>query len=99
MSSDAEYVNMRYFFLIVALSLWLAACSREDSPASSEPNEVCVEPSNPFNDGGGHDAGFNWAEDNDAECPADHGDSFHEGCEEYHVQRERFDACEARKRK
>jgi len=25
--------------------------------------EDCIAPHNPFNDGSGHDAGFNWAQD------------------------------------
>jgi hypothetical protein len=58
---------------------------------------ACVEPDNPYNDGGGHDAGFKWAEEKGEECTG-RGDSFDEGCEEYYAQQRRFEECEAAKR-
>ena len=60
----------------------------------------CIEPKNPWSgQGGGHEAGFNWAEENGEDCPSEHGQSFEEGCTEYYDQRERFEKCgEAKKR-
>jgi hypothetical protein len=50
---------------------------------SSKNVEECIEPRNPYNDGGGHVAGFNWAMENGGACNGN-SDSFNEGCEEYH---------------
>lgn len=58
----------------------------------------CVEPQNPYNDGGGHDAGFNWASENGGNCNGN-SDSFNEGCEEYASQLNQYNECVARRRK
>lgn len=81
--------------LVLCLIGVLAACS--DQTASTPDNTTgaeCAEPSNPWSgDGGGHEAGFTWAEENHYECPNDHGQSFEEGCEEYVRQLSRYEAC------
>jgi hypothetical protein len=56
-----------------------------------------MDPENPYNDDGGHEAGFKWAEENGEECNGN-SDSFNEGCEEYHRQQERYDQCESARR-
>jgi hypothetical protein len=48
-------------------------------------------------DGEGHHAGFQWAQEDGRLCPGD-GQPIDEGCEEYYNQRRRFEACEAAKR-
>ena len=92
---------MEYWKLFAAGAILLSAsCSDRSTDASAGgPQAECIEPNNPFNDEGGHDAGFKWAEETGGECPDDRGGSFHEGCEEYHTQGERFEACEEAKRK
>jgi hypothetical protein len=91
--------------LIMILAFLVTACS-DKSVSNSEafarnyqtPEGACIEPSNPYNDGGGHDAGFIWAEEKGEECTGN-ADSFDEGCEEYYTQRRRYEECEAAKRK
>ncbi len=91
--------------LVVVLVVALAACSHkadEDVASTTNKKGECIEPSNPWaGDGGGHEAGFNWAQENHYNCPApeDHGESFAEGCEEYYHQFNRYEACEAAKHK
>jgi hypothetical protein len=94
---------MRYV-LILFVALMVVGCSQkaEDggkySPKDEKGQEVCIGPNNPYHDGGGHDAGFNWALDNGGGCNGN-SDSFNEGCEEFHRQLDEFNRCEERKRK
>jgi hypothetical protein len=74
----------------------LAGCSEKEATSAKA---ECVSPTNPFNDGGGHDAGFNWAEEKGEECPDSHGESFEEGCQEFHRQFQEYEQCQAEKRK
>jgi hypothetical protein len=97
---------MRSVLALVMVSVAMVACSdRSESSDSgarrSSEAEECVEPSNPWEgQGGGHEAGFKWAEEKGHECPfeSDHGQSFAEGCNEYYDQLRRYQECEARKR-
>ena len=57
----------------------------------------CIEPENPYNDDGGHDAGYKWAEEHGELCDGN-SDSFNEGCEEYHDQLRRYEKCLAQSR-
>ena len=50
----------------------------------------CSEPENPYNDGGGHDSGFNWAQESGGACTGN-GDSFDEGCDEFNRRRDEYD--------
>ncbi len=60
--------------------------------------EDCIPPHNPYNDGGGHDAGFNWASDNGGDCNGN-SDSFNEGCEEHYRQLNEYNECIANSHK
>jgi hypothetical protein len=71
------------------------AAETTESTGSDDAPE-CVEPENPYNDDGGHDAGFKWAEENGEACDGN-SESFHEGCQEYHEQLIRFEECKAGK--
>ena len=51
-------------------------------------------PQNPYNDGGGHNAGFNWAMENGGDCDGN-SESFNEGCEEYFRQLYDYNTCVA----
>jgi hypothetical protein len=90
------------FLLLISL-MFLAACdygstessSKRSTPVSSK--KECVEPQNPYDDGGGHDAGFKWASENGGDCNGN-SDSFDEGCEEYHRQLNEYDECTANNR-
>lgn len=43
---------------------------------------------NPYSDGSGHYAGYEWAEENDTDYCDGNSDSFNEGCQEYIDQRD-----------
>ena len=47
---------------------------------------------NPYDEDSGHNAGFNWAMENDDSCDSE-SDSFNEGCEEYIRQLEEYEEC------
>jgi hypothetical protein len=86
-----------YIFLLSVLAILFCGCdigstNKNFEPVSSKNIEECVEPSNPYNDGGGHDAGFNWAMENGGECDG-RSDSFNEGCEEYYRQLNKYNDC------
>jgi hypothetical protein len=91
-------MRIRIVPMIVAAAV-LSGCGSSESSSNSEKTAECVEPANPWNDDGGHQAGFRWAEENGLECPNNHGESFEEGCSEFYNQRNRYEACEAAKRK
>lgn len=82
--------------LALVIVFFMAGCS-EKTESTSEAE--CREPSNPFNDEGGHDAGFKWAEEKGEECPDSHGTSFQEGCEEFYRQHQEYENCQAEKHK
>lgn len=87
------------FFTMSFLSI--VGCDKgttsSDSAVTTSKNiEKCIEPHNPYNDGGGHDAGFNWAIENDGGCNGN-SDSFNEGCEEYYRQLNQYNECIAKK--
>ena len=48
------------------------------------------EPENPYDEGSGHFAGYEWAEENDVSSCDGISDSFIEGCEEYLSQQEGY---------
>ncbi|HAT68391.1 MAG: hypothetical protein A2481_03260 [Candidatus Yonathbacteria bacterium RIFOXYC2_FULL_47_9] len=50
-----------------------------------------LEPDNPYDEGGGHYAGFQWGENGNF-CDGN-SSSFIEGCEEYETQEESYQAC------
>lgn len=73
------------------------ASSRASGGKQSNEGASCSEPENPYNDDGGHDAGFKWAEENGEQCEGN-SDSFNEGCAEFYRQRDNYEACEAKRR-
>ncbi len=57
----------------------------------TEDSEYYEEPENPYNEGSGHSAGYEWAEENDVGSCGGNSDSFIEGCEEYLLQQENYE--------
>ena len=53
-----------------------------------EDPEYYEEAENPYSDGSGHSAGYEWAEENDVDSCGGNSNSFIEGCEEYLEQKE-----------
>lgn len=84
----------------IVLALLLAGCEKSSSgnPTKKTKAEDCISPHNPYNDSGGHDAGFNWAAENGGDCNG-HSDSFNEGCAEFHRQLNEYNQCIANSRK
>lgn len=54
----------------------------------------CSEPENPYDEGSGHYAGFEWAERTGAGTCGGNSQSFIEGCEEYQRQEAKYEDCE-----
>jgi hypothetical protein len=57
----------------------------------------CAEPENPYSQGTGHYAGYEWAEQSAGSCNG-RSQSFNEGCEEYEDQEAEYEECERGKR-
>lgn len=77
---------------------FLFGCSFKQEELNAKAASECIAPSNPYNDGGGHDAGFKWAEENGGDCNGN-SDAFNEGCQEYHRQLEEYNQCLAKAKK
>jgi hypothetical protein len=58
-------------------------------------NNQVEEPSNPYDDGSGHSAGYEWAQENDPSSCGGNSDSFIEGCQEYLDQQEAYEDNES----
>ena len=87
-------------FLILLLTIYFAGCdnhSPNQSILSSEKPDKCIWPYNPYGNGGGHDAGFNWASETGGGCDGN-SDSFNEGCAEYYRQLNQYNRCVSRNR-
>ena len=52
----------------------------------------CAEPENPYSQGTGHYAGYEWAEEHGGSCDG-RSQSFNEGCEEYEDQEAEYEEC------
>lgn len=60
----------------------------------SDSTEDIPEPENPYDEGSGHSAGYEWAQENNVSSCGGNSDSFIEGCEEYLSQQEEAQAQE-----
>lgn len=80
--------------LVLTALLFATGCDSFSSSSNSKKlkAEDCISPQNPYNDGGGHDAGFNWAAENGSDCNGN-SDSFNEGCAEYQRQLNEYNEC------
>ncbi|MCL2760384.1 MAG: hypothetical protein FWD70_01895 [Desulfuromonadales bacterium] len=81
----------------IILAMFLSGCEKspDDTPSKKTKIEDCIEPYNPYNDGGGHYAGFNWAAENAGDDCDGNSDEFNEGCAEFHRQLDEYDECVA----
>ncbi|MFA5130391.1 MAG: hypothetical protein WC477_05800 [Patescibacteria group bacterium] len=57
----------------------------DSSSNSSYDEEERVAPENPYDEGSGHSAGYEWAEETGGDCNGNSA-SFNEGCEEFYNQ-------------
>ena len=91
------------FFIFLGIKVWgwffpsdsdittNSPYSSSYSDSSGDYKEDCAEPENPYDDGSGHYAGFEWGENGNS-CGGN-SSSFIEGCEEYLTQEEDYDTC------
>jgi len=97
--------DIRYFILPLAVAgLMVAVGCRSSAPTYSTDRSgadksahECIEPENPYDEGSGHYAGYEWAESNGSGTCGGNSQSFIEGCEEYESQEAKFQECEANK--
>jgi hypothetical protein len=90
----------------LAVVLLLALISAGCSSGGSVPAETGVgsptdcgaqEPANPYDDGSGHHAGFEWAERNDPGVCGGNSTSFIDGCEEFLRQAAAYQTCASKR--
>jgi hypothetical protein len=92
-------VNVARSYLVVVVLLGVVtlsdSCSRDkrsnDSTEGASSDCSALEPSNPYQEGTGHYAGFKWGEDGKS-CGGN-STAFIEGCEEYEAQEEAYNSC------
>jgi hypothetical protein len=95
----AKLSVMRQLAYAMTLGLLLVGCASTENSGSKEENEVvCEEPVNPYTEGTGHHAGYEWAESEGSGTCNGSSQSFNEGCEEYETQVDEHDECEAKKK-
>jgi len=88
---------------IIALVYVFSGSTKNKNPYESETSKVnvvnsssnkedCRSPENPYEDGSGHYAGFEWEAENGYECNGN-SESFIEGCQEYVRQLDSYNTC------
>jgi hypothetical protein len=83
--------------IAIGLSIFAAGCGSNSEPKDTEEGKQaknCVEPENPYSEGTGHYAGYEWAVEHGGSCDT-HSSSFNEGCEEYEEQEAKYEKCQA----
>jgi hypothetical protein len=96
--SSSRYSSVP-FLAAVALEVLVSISCSSPKPQDSEETAVkCVEPENPYTDGTGHYAGYEWAEQHAGATCNGPSSSFNEGCEEYELGEAEYEECEARKK-
>jgi hypothetical protein len=88
-------------FTLIGLCLILGCAPSSSKPAESDNDDStpkCTEPENPYAEGTGHYAGYEWAEQKDPATCGGSSQSFVEGCNEYESQESEYEECEAQKR-
>jgi len=90
---------MRLFGVVGVLVACVAsaACPERDDGAGNRVSTDCrrLEPDNPYADGSGHHAGFEWAERVEPSSCGGNSTSFIEGCREFQRQAQALAACQA----
>jgi hypothetical protein len=97
---------MRRFILpltVAGLMLTIGCKSSAPSNSSDSNGETtsatkCTEPENPYDEGSGHYAGYEWAESRGSGACGGNSQSFIEGCQEYESQEAEYQECEAKKK-
>jgi len=94
----------RTTLLLTVAGLMLTVGCKSSAPSnSSDKNREatsarnCTEPENPYDEGSGHYAGYEWAESSGSGTCGGSSQSFIEGCQEYENQEAEYEQCEAKK--
>jgi hypothetical protein len=101
---DASKNSVHQLVLTFALGglFVLIGCGSSESSRKDEEEggagATCTGPENPYSEGTGHYAGYEWAEKRGSGTCNTPSSSFNEGCEEYESQEAEYRACEARKK-
>ncbi len=85
--------------IVVIAIIWFVASffTSDDLDVYNQPSGIfhssrdCIEPENPYSNGTGHYAGYEWGESGKS-CGGN-SNSFIEGCEEYELQKESYKNC------
>jgi hypothetical protein len=93
-------MKLRWVILILLGQMSIAGCGTSTKSGENRGGNTvanCEEPQNPYPEGGGHYAGYKWAEEKGSgECNGS-SQSFNEGCEEYETQEAEYQECERKK--
>ena len=92
-----RWLSPSVFLAVLVISTGCGSSKPADNDHESEAGD-CTEPSNPYTEGTGHYAGYEWAEKHGSGDCNTSSQSFNEGCEEYEAQESEYEACEAKKR-
>jgi hypothetical protein len=94
----------RFILPLTAAGLMLVVGCKTSAPSNSSDNNGdaasaanCTEPENPYEEGSGHYAGYEWAQSTGAGSCGGNSQSFIEGCEEYQDQEAKYEDCEAKR--
>lgn len=93
-----RHTALRLVFLLALVGLIACDSSKPGDSDDKRGAASCTEPSNPYTQGTGHYAGYEWAEKNGSGDCNTASQSFNEGCEEYESQESKYSECEAKKR-
>jgi hypothetical protein len=90
----------RWVILVLLGKMSITGCGKSTESGDEKGGSAsanCEEPQNPYPEGGGHYAGYKWAEEKGSgECNGS-SQSFNEGCEEYETQEAEYQECESKK--
>ena len=93
----------RFLLALTVAALMLITGCRSSTPSNSFDSNgeatsapTCTEPENPYEEGSGHYAGYEWARSSGTGTCGGNSQSFIEGCEEYENQEAEYEECEAK---
>ena len=96
----------QWTFAVILLGLLLIVGCTSSTSSQTSPDkgggvaaQDCEEPENPYDEGTGHYAGYEWAENNGSPACSGSSQSFIEGCEEYEQQESEYEDCEEQNKK
>ena len=92
-----RWLSLCAFLAVLVISIGCGSSKPADNDSEGT-TASCTEPSNPYSEGTGHYAGYEWAKKNGSGDCNTSSQSFNEGCEEYETQESEYEECQAKKR-